>query len=104
MTEINEKLLRSIVEEVLQEMGQSNEIVDFNPKKDNQQTENLVAHEISPSSEADKEETWLQNRGVAQPSSSRDEVIIAVGPAFASNQTTNIVGVPHKDIIRELQA
>lgn len=104
MSEINEKLLRSIIEEVLQEMGQSNELVNFNSPKESTHQSNTVATKVAPPRETIKQETWFQNAGVAKPSISRDEVVIAVGPAFAANQTTNIIGVPHKDIIRELQA
>lgn len=104
MVEVNEKLLRSIIEEVLQEMGQSNEVVDFNSPRDSSAQSPAVATKVAPSKESVLEESWFQNNGIAKPSTSRDEVVIAVGPAFGANQTANIVGVPHKDIIRELQA
>jgi len=42
--------------------------------------------------------------GEARPGSSRDEVVIAVGPAFGLSQTANIVGVSHKQILREVIA
>jgi len=104
MAEVNEKLLRSIIEEVLQEMGQSNEVVDFNSPRDSSVQSPAVATKVAPSKESVLEESWFKNTGVAKPSTSRDEVVIAVGPAFGGNLTANIVGVPHKDIIRELQA
>ncbi len=36
--------------------------------------------------------------------SAQDEVIIAVGPAFGLRKTVNIVGLPHKSILREVIA
>ncbi|MDI8107050.1 propanediol dehydratase, partial [Salmonella enterica subsp. enterica serovar Anatum] len=38
------------------------------------------------------------------PRPGQDEVIIAVGPAFGLAQTVNIVGLPHKSILREVIA
>ncbi len=42
--------------------------------------------------------------GRAPRHSAGDEVIIAVGPAFGLAQTVNIVGLPHKSILREVIA
>ncbi|GAA0476131.1 propanediol/glycerol family dehydratase medium subunit [Alkalibacterium psychrotolerans] len=89
MTEINENLLRTIIEEVIREMGDSSDKVSFK-----QQKTGVPANE----------EDWLKNSGEAQSGTSEDEVVIAVAPAFAASQTTNIVGVPHKEIIRQIVA
>lgn len=98
MVDLNEKLLRDIIIEVLKETGLGNEQVDFNSSS------SAPTATVKKAEEAVKEEAWLENVGVAQPGRSTDEVVIAVGPAFGSNQTSSIVEVPHKDIIRELQA
>ncbi|MWP35830.1 propanediol dehydratase medium subunit PduD, partial [Escherichia coli] len=42
--------------------------------------------------------------GEAQQGTQQDEVIIAVGPAFGLAQTVNIIGIPHKNILREVIA
>lgn len=93
MAEINENLLRSIIQDVLNEMDtkESDQTVQF--KETNTQT-----------SEATDHEAWFRSVGPAKPGNAQDEVVIAVGPAFASSQTTNIVGVSHKDILKQLIA
>lgn len=88
MAEINEKLLRSIVEEVLTEM---------NEKKVSFKNEEKV-EAVNTSS------NWFKYTGQAKPGKSQDEVIIAVGPAFAGSQEENILGVPHKDILKQVIA
>lgn len=96
MAEVNEKLLRSIIVEVLSEMKQNG--VDNKVSFDGTATKQT--------SQAINENTssWFQSTGVAKQGTSRDEVVIAVGPAFAASQTTNILGVPHKDILRQIIA
>lgn len=90
MAEINEQLLRSVIAEVLKEMQQesTDKQVDFK----------------QPQADTPVSSDWFQPIGVAQPGTSSDEVVIAVAPAFADSQTTNIIGVPHKDIIRQVIA
>ncbi|MDW6005183.1 propanediol/glycerol family dehydratase medium subunit [Vibrio mangrovi] len=87
MVDINEKLLRQIVEDVLKEMQGADKPVSF-----------------TRSAPPAGDETFLRETGQAQTGTSKDEVIIAVGPAFGLSQTTNIVGTPHQAIIRELKA
>lgn len=94
MAELNEQLLRSVIAEVLKEMQQENSEKQVEFKKE----QTAFADDNAPS------EDWFQPVGVAQPGTSSDEVVIAVGPAFAQFQHTNIVGVPHKDIIRQVIA
>lgn len=98
MAEVNETLLREIIKEVLKESNSSSETVDF--KGNNSNTTTAVKKPVDSETEQD----WMQNNGEAKPGESVDEVVIAVGPAFGASQTENIVGVPHRDIIRELQA
>ncbi|ENC7330559.1 TPA: propanediol dehydratase medium subunit PduD, partial [Escherichia coli] len=49
-------------------------------------------------------ENFLTEIGEAQQGTQQDEVIIAVGPAFGLAQTVNIIGIPHKNILREVIA
>ncbi|EHL2606841.1 propanediol/glycerol family dehydratase medium subunit, partial [Listeria monocytogenes] len=49
-------------------------------------------------------ESFLTEVGDAEPGRQKDEVVIAVAPAFGKYQTKNIVGVPHKQILREVIA
>lgn len=94
MAEINENLLRSIIQEVLTEM-------------DTTKSEQTVAFKSTPSTPVvtdNNSESWFRSIGVAQPGNAQDEVVIAVGPAFATSQTTNIIGVSHKDILKQVIA
>lgn len=95
MAELNEQLLRSVIAEVLKEMQQENSDNQVNFKSDTPAS--------SPTQEAGSAD-WFQSVGIAKPGTSSDEVVIAVAPAFAEYQTTNIIGVPHKDIIRQIIA
>jgi propanediol dehydratase medium subunit len=52
---------------------------------------------------ATAEDGFLTEVGEARQGQ-QDEVIIAVGPAFGLAQTVNIVGIPHKSILREVIA
>lgn len=91
MVDINEKLLRQIIEGVLQEMQGDKNTVSF--KQDTQ-----------PAAAAVASGDFLTEVGEARPGTHQDEVIIAVGPAFGLSQTANIVGLSHKNILREVIA
>ncbi|MBC1489788.1 propanediol/glycerol family dehydratase medium subunit [Listeria sp. FSL L7-1485] len=89
MVEINEKVLRGIISEVLDELQLKEDKISF-------QKEKPVAAVL--------EESFLTEVGEAEPGRQKDEVVIAVAPAFGKYQTKNIVGVPHKQILREVIA
>ena len=91
MMEINEKLLRQIIEDVLAEMQTSDKKVSFSAQP---------GGTAKPAATA--EGGFLTEIGEAKPGTQQDEVIIAVGPAFGLSQTVNIVGLPHKSILREV--
>lgn len=91
--EINEKLLRQIIEDVLRDMKGSDKPVSFN----------APAASTAPQTAAPAGDGFLTEVGEA-PGTQQDEVIIAVGPAFGPAQTVNIVGLPHKSILREVIA
>ncbi|MBC1453959.1 propanediol/glycerol family dehydratase medium subunit [Listeria welshimeri] len=89
MVEINEKVLRGIISEVLDELQLKEDKVSFQKK---------------PSNPVVSDESFLTEVGDAKPGRQKDEVVIAVAPAFGKYQTKNIVGVPHKQILREVIA
>ncbi|MFK3626908.1 propanediol dehydratase, partial [Escherichia coli] len=84
--EINEKLLRQIIEEVLAEMQPSDKPVSFRAS----------APATTQQTTAPIGESFLTEIGEAKQGTQQDEVVIAVGPAFGLSQTVNIVGLPHK--------
>ncbi|QPG07383.1 propanediol dehydratase medium subunit PduD [Klebsiella pneumoniae subsp. pneumoniae] len=97
--EINETLLRQIIEEVLVEMKSgADKPVSFSAPAASVASAAPVA--VAPVSG----DSFLTEIGEAKPGTQQDEVIIAVGPAFGLAQTANIVGIPHKNILREVIA
>ena len=88
--EINEKLLRQIIEDVLSEMQTSDKPVSFRAS----------TAASAPQAAATQGDSFLTEIGEAKQGQQQDEVIIAVGPAFGLSQTVNIVGIPHKNILR----
>lgn len=118
MAEINKQLLRAIIMDVLREMGDVHEPANFDaPQATNTSLQDEVDRAIyttnTPTSseatgafkqEALDEDSWIQTGGPAQPGTSRDEVVIAVGPAFGRSQQQTIVGVPHQEVIRQVVA
>lgn len=90
--EINEKLLRQIIEDVLAEMQTSDKSVSFRAP---------VSATVSSAPDTGN---FLTEIGEAQQGTQQDEVIIAVGPAFGLAQTVNIIGIAHKNILREVIA
>ena len=85
--EVNEKLLRSIIAEVLDEMSITGSTM---PSAKNEEDLNI--------------DSFLDEVGEATPGTNADEVVIAVAPAFGKYQTASIEGIPHKHILRELMA
>ena len=82
MAEINEQLLRSIILDVLKEMGPQSDAVSFQSSSSAAGSKPAEKGEVEP---------WLKSIGTAEHHSSPDEVVIAVGPAFAKFQHTTIV-------------
>ena len=108
MTEVNEQLLRSIIEEVIKEMGAQ---TGSNTCSTEEKVETSTPVSIASVEEVPKtpkvesnEDTVLRTVGVAQASKNVDEVVIAVAAAFGRSQTKTIVGVPHKEVLRQLIA
>lgn len=88
---IDERLLKSVIEEVLKEMVEQNNVPANSTKTttvvDNE-GENLEVTEI----------------GDFQKSNRADEVVIALAPAFGNKQTKTIVGIPHDKVLKEIIA
>lgn len=80
--EINEKLLRQIIEDVLSEMQTSDKPVSFRAS----------TAASAPQAATAQGDSFLTEIGEAKQGQQQDEVIIAVGPAFGLSQTVNIVG------------
>ncbi|WP_410016549.1 propanediol/glycerol family dehydratase medium subunit [Sodalis sp. C49] len=95
--EINETLLRQIIGDVLSQMQPLDNQVSFAPA---QAAKPAAAAPTGDGKTCD----FLKVVGDARPGTHKDEVIIAVGPAFGLSQTVNIIGLPHKQILRELIA
>jgi propanediol dehydratase medium subunit len=115
--EINETLLRQIIGDVLNQMQTGDNPISFAPSPaagngpaagasrgaaGNGISANGIPGDNIP---GDKQPNgFLTVIGDAKPGARKDEVVIAVGPAFGLSQTTNITGVPHQRILREMIA
>lgn len=84
---INEKLIREVIEEVLQSF-QLDDIPASKP----------VSHA------AGAKGLELSEKGTAEVGTRKDEVVIAIAPAFGKFQTKTIVDIPHCEVLRELIA
>ncbi|MBA1392376.1 propanediol/glycerol family dehydratase medium subunit [Lactobacillus sp. XV13L] len=98
MTEqIDEDLLRKVIQEVLSETKNTDMPINFNG--DDSSTKN--SHQNSSvSSNSD----WFKVVGPAKPGYSKDEVVIAVGPAFADTLNKTMTDIPHKEVLRQIIA
>lgn len=109
MADIDEDLVRKIVREVLAQT-QIDKPIDF--QKNNAQTVSGVgtsesASEISSGSTTavlEKNPSWFQPIGPAKPGYSKDEIVIAVAPAFATVLTKTESEVSHKEALRQVIA
>jgi len=82
---VSEKLIREVIEEVLK---------DFN----------LEDVKAEPKTSAEGKGMELIEKGAALPGVRKDEVVVAVGPAFNKYQHKTIIGIPHSDVLREVIA
>lgn len=81
--DINEKVLKSIIEEVIQSMAKK-------------EADKKPAEEIAGIS--------FNAKGTAKTGNRKDEVVIGIAPAFGIYQTKTIIKVPHTDVLREVMA
>lgn len=81
---IDERLLKSVIAEVLKEMN---------------------ATSAAKAEEAfESEGMTITEIGDAPKGTNPNEVVLGLAPAFGASQTTNIVGIPHADIVKEVMA
>ncbi|WP_367376974.1 propanediol/glycerol family dehydratase medium subunit [Levilactobacillus cerevisiae] len=99
--EIDEKLLRDIIRNVIAETKTVDTPISFQ----NDSASTAVAAPVnSDQPEPEKSVDWFKHVGVAKPGYSRDEVVIAVAPAFAEVLDHNLTGISHKEILRQVVA
>nr|AAL38409.1 glycerol dehydratase medium subunit GldD [Lentilactobacillus hilgardii] len=68
-------------------------------------TDTATAAKPSTSQESDiKPVDWFKHVGVAKPGFSKDEVVIAVAPAFAEVLTKTMTKISHRDVLRQVIA
>lgn len=84
--EMNEKVLRTIIEEVIQSMGAETT------------TQRTSTCELTPSG------LELECVKKAEQGTARNEVVIGLAPAFNVGQTMTIVRTPHGEVLKELMA
>ncbi len=89
--EINEKLVKEIIMEVLN---------SYNTDSSNN---GKVSYESNTSSITAQGLT-LEPIGTATKGVQKDEVIVALAPAFAEQQVKTITGISHKDVLKEVLA
>lgn len=85
--EINEKVLKSIIEEVLSEL-QTNEYQPSTSAPEEFKSEGIEITEL----------------GKAEKGKDAQEVVIGVGPAFGVHQTKTIIKLPHAKVLKEIIA
>lgn len=85
----DENTLRSVIEEVLKEMGAA-------------QSAPAAAPAASTVPAAGK--LTVAEDGEARKGSAADEVVIGLAPAFGTKQTKTIVDLPHDKVLREIIA
>lgn len=91
---IDEKMLKSIIEEVLKEIGIETQGCKEESKSLQQET---VSSE-------DVNSLVITEVGEFVPSNRADEVVIGLAPAFGTHQTKTIIGIEHAKVLKEIIA
>jgi propanediol dehydratase medium subunit len=81
---ISEEMVKKIILEVLQEMQGEEQ-----PAK---------------TKEEDVPALQFSEIGEAKPGTKRDEIVIGIPPSFGTAMTKTIIGIPHREVLRELMA
>jgi len=81
---ISEEMVKEIILEVLQEMG--------------------GGEQPGTGQEEDVPALQFSEVGEAKPGSDRNEIVIAITPAFGTAMTKTIIGIPHSEVLREVMA
>ncbi len=91
---IDERILKSVIEEVLKEMA-GEEL------KETEKTVNTTKIEEIPQ---EVSSLVITEVGDFVPSNRSDEVVIGLAPAFGTHQTKTIIGVEHAKVLKEIIA
>lgn len=91
---IDERILKSVIEEVLKEMA-GEEV------KETEKTVNTTKIEEIPQ---EVSSLVITEVGDFVPSNRSDEVVIGLAPAFGTHQTKTIIGVEHAKVLKEIIA
>ncbi|WP_434798607.1 propanediol/glycerol family dehydratase medium subunit [Terrisporobacter vanillatitrophus] len=91
---IDEKMLKSVIEEVLKEIGIETEGNKEEPKSLPKQT--VPTEEVNS--------LVVTEVGEFVPSNRADEVVIGLAPAFGVHQTKTIIGIEHAKVLKEIIA
>ena len=102
MVDIDEDLIRNIVKEVLAQR-QIDTPISFK-KADRVNDEVKDKKLVSDLAVPEKNISWFQPVGIAKPGYSKDEVVIAVAPAFATVLDKTESKVSHREALRQLIA
>lgn len=89
---INEKIIREVIEEVLQGLN----INDSKPQNVESKEKTFKADNAKG--------LEMNEKGLATVGMRKDEVVIALAPAFGLHQTKTIVGVSHQQLLKEVIA
>lgn len=92
--EIDEKVVEQIVARVLAGMNIAT------AKTDRGTTSGMVTEKVADA----RRGMALREVGEAMHGTARDEVVVAVGPAFGTTMNNTIVGLPHAVVLREVLA
>lgn len=103
-TAINEELLRGIIREVLKEMPTEDRPVTFQESISETQPVAKAATNEGKLPAPIRDLAWFKHVGSAHAGTSQDEVVIAVAPGFAEAMGENLLGIPHKEILRQMIA
>lgn len=91
---IDEKMLKSIIEEVLKEIGMESQSCKEESKPLQQKT--VLPEEVNS--------LIVTEVGEFVPSNRADEVVIGLAPAFGVHQTKTIIGIEHAKVLKEIIA
>lgn len=95
---IDEKILRSVIEEVLKEISLEAAAKEAAPA--------AVEVKVAPAAPAQDEVSSLVVTEVGEfvPSGKANEVVIGLAPAFGVHQTKTIIGIDHAKVLKEVIA
>jgi propanediol dehydratase medium subunit len=92
--EINETLIRQVILDVLK---------NYNPQEAAVEGLGGGTPSRKSASVSDEADLILEEKGPAGPGP-KDEVVVAVAPAFGAYQFKTIVGIPHGQVLKEILA